>query len=230
MASRRGTDNTMPRWPSSESQLAAPLLSYLRDLHWEVYQEVQIATYGHVADLVATQGRLVWIIEAKRSLTFALIEQAERWSHYAHYVSVVCPEVYHTTAGRRLARRVLRQLGIGLFSLTEWSVEETEAPRLHRNADPTRIRQVLTESHKTFAPAGNANGLRLTPFTATCQSIADTVARQPGLTIKELLSQVNTHYQSTATARSCIAHWAAVGKIRGVRVEREAKQFRLYPA
>src|SRR3990172_7170706 len=229
MASRRGTDNAMPRWPSTEQEMAAPLLSYLRDLHWEVYQEVQIATYGHVADLVATQGRLVWILEVKRSLTFALIEQAERWTASAHYVSVVCPEVNHQNAGRQLARRTLRSLGLGLFSLTASSLEETEQPRLHRHANATRIRQVLTEAHKTFARAGNSDSLRLTPFTATCRSIADAVARQPGLTIKELLSQVNTHYQSTATARSCIAHLASVGKIRGVRVERDAKQFRLYP-
>jgi hypothetical protein len=220
----------MPPWPSTEEDLARPLIPYLRNLHWEVYQEVQISTYGHVADLVATQQHLVWILEVKRSLTFALIEQAERWTHYAHYVSVACPAVTHRTPGRQLARRTLRSLGLGLFSLTQWSLEETEAPRLHRGAHTQTIRKVLTEAHKTFAAAGNADGLRLTPFTATCRSIADAVARQPGLTIKELLTQVETHYQSTATARSCIAHWASIGKIRGVRVERDAKQFRLYPA
>lgn len=46
----------------SEVQLGKPIISWLQEMGWEVYQEVQIATYDSVADIVAKQGKLIWVI------------------------------------------------------------------------------------------------------------------------------------------------------------------------
>lgn len=44
-------------WPASEIELARPIVPWLQEMHWDVYQEVQCMMYGQVADIVAIQGR-----------------------------------------------------------------------------------------------------------------------------------------------------------------------------
>jgi len=222
---------------TSEEQLAAAVVAWLQDLKWTVYQEVQVARGDPIADIVAVQGRLVWVVECKTTLSIALMAQAAKWRIYAHYVSVAVPIPVRRPGGRRIrpnrgrafAENILRDHGIGLIDITHGEPFETIPPQLNRKPWVKQLRESLNERHLSYAPAGNAEGRRWTPFQETCDQIRREVRNTPGITLKELMGRITHHYSSSATARSCIAKWVQAGVIRGVRCERDGRIIRLYP-
>ena len=223
------------RWPANEVELAKPVIDWLTDLRWDVYQEVSLGYAMACADIVAVQNRIVWVIESKRSFTLDLIEQARSHCRYAHYISVAVP--WNSACHSRMARDVCNWLGIGVLAVRQAGypsdsprVHELDVPKLHRRAWASKFLDVLRPEHKTFAEAGNANGRRfsLSPFQQTCIAIANYVRVHPGASLKDVIDSIDTHYASTATARSCIAKWASAGKIRGVRVERDDTRLKFY--
>jgi len=224
-------------WPASEVELARPIIPWLQEMQWEVYQEVQCMMYGSVADIVAIQGRIVWAIECKRSFGFTLLEQAVGWTQFAHYVSVAVPRGrrrYHSSSRAsydgRVARAAMGLFGIGLLRVSEnGDVDTYQDPGLHRKAQVSYLRDVCHPGMQGWAAAGAATGSHWTPFGQTCRDIANHVREHPGATLTEILADVVTHYRSTSTARSCISKWAWAGKIKGVRVERDGGKLRFYP-
>lgn len=222
---------------NSEEDFAATLVDWLRDLKWEVYQEVQSHRGDSRADIVAVQGRLLWVIETKLSFSLELLWQAWQWKHWAHYVSVSVPAGMQGSKGKRMTQHFCRLMEIGLLvgrragytKLEGGEFDEEIAPRLDRKANVGPIRDTLTEEHKTYAKAGNSHGLFYSPFRATCDRVKKAVTQQPGLTMKELIDGIETHYQSTATARSSLAKWIDKGVVEGVRSERDGRFLRLYP-
>jgi hypothetical protein len=52
---------------------------------------------------------------------------------------------------------------------------------------------------------------------------------QPGIGMKELVDNIETHYSSSKTARSVLAKWIQQGVVKGVRAEFEGRALRLYP-
>lgn len=217
------------RFASSEEVLARTVVAWLIDHHWEVFQEV--AMDCGVADIVARQGPLLWVIEAKTSLGLSVIEQAHRWAGLASYRSVAVP---WTRA--RFGLDLCRMFGIGVLFVSEneeWSgyntpVREYVRPALTRRIGTT-IAKSLYETQKTWAPAGNANGSRWTPFAQTCRNVAEAVRQRPGLSVKDLIASVETHYATPASARSCVLKWAEAGYIDGVQVRREGRRIGLFP-
>lgn len=210
----------------NESELAALVVGWLHDLHWEVYQEVQLSRYGRIADIVAVQGRLTWIIECKLSLGLSVIEQAVLWTHSSHYTSVAVPATCNS-----FGEIVCKRFGVGVLRAGVLRVGggicEAVPPPLNRRALAQNIRNVLVPQQKTWATAGNANGNRWSPFAQTCHDVRLAVTRKPGLTLKELLAEVRTHYLTTATARACLVKWIRAGKVKGVRLE-GTRPIRLY--
>src|SRR3990167_6383616 len=73
----------------TEVQLAKPIIAYLEERGWDVYQEVFI--YGKVADIVATFGKLTWIVEVKTSLSLKLLEQIYGWRGKFNFLSIAIP-------------------------------------------------------------------------------------------------------------------------------------------
>ena len=73
----------------TEVDLAKPVISYLEERGWDVYQEVLI--YGKIADIVATFGKLTWIVEVKTSLSLKLLEQIYAWRGKANFISIAIP-------------------------------------------------------------------------------------------------------------------------------------------
>jgi hypothetical protein len=223
------------RWPESETELAAAIVAWLRQEQWEVYQEVQLSYGSSIADIIAVRDPVVWVIETKRSLTLEAINQAERWHYYAHLASVAVPK--RKRDGRPLAgARVCRLLGVGLLCVqppSRWQaaeVIEEQRSRFDRRSSVKRTRQALCEEHKTFAAAGNAECRRWSPWRATCEELRKSVERAPGMSLKEAIESIETHYHSQASARSSLSHWLQVGKIDGVRCERDGRYLRLYPS
>lgn len=225
------------KWPETEAELALPVVEWLEDQGWDVYQEVR-TSYGPIADIVATQGQLLWVVECKKAFGLAVLEQAEHWLPYGHYVSVAYP---HAPASRRgaLPRRVARWLGVGTLGvqklgdfggvISDFNFVH-EPPSLRRKPPCLDLlRRELNEAQRTYAPAGNAASRYWSPFRATCDAVRAYVKQHPGAPVKEVVDAVRHHYRADSTARSCLLKWAEKGKIAGVRLEREGRAARLHP-
>ena len=131
------------RGPVRETDIAKIVIGWLEQLEWECYQEVQVHSYGHIADIVAVKEPLVWVIECKQSLSLSVIEQADGWRPYAHYLSVCVPPRARgrNVPGRSMAFHLVRLLGIGLLEASEdlylgKRVHEMERPRRPVSTSP----------------------------------------------------------------------------------------------
>ncbi len=218
-----------------EEKLAEWTISWLEAQNWEIYQEVQIFSYGHVADIIAKQNKLIWVVECKLSLSLAVIEQAMEWKRLAHFVSISTLYPRASRKGRRAAKIFLRDQGIGLIEFDRIEYPRRVViksnvvikPRLNRKAFTHHIN--LTDRHKTWAKAGNADCDHWTPYQETCRDVSRIVKENPGITLKQIIEKLTKHhYASDQTARSCLLHWAKKGKIAGVRIDKDGKQWRFY--
>jgi hypothetical protein len=214
-----------------ETDLAARIVAHLRDLNYEVHQEVA------GADIVGKLGDCTWIVECKLGLGLSVLGQADKWARdgYAHFVSVATPTLKHDV-GREFAIRVLRERGIGWLSVRrhdgepareEWQypIEERIAPRLQRTAQRRRahgfanIARLLNEHTASgYAVAGSPSPRSWTPFKQTCTEIRKVLTRDAGLTVREIVERVSHHYASGASARSRISHYLTHGIIEGVEL------------
>ncbi len=221
----------MKRPEYTEADIARPIVAWLRDHRWEVYQEVSYG--GKCADIVATLGSLVMVVEVKKSLGLEVIEQAVFWTSRAHYVYVAVPRI--KSRSHQLLNKILDWQGLGLLevdarrsgNLNATDVVQRAAPPLHRKARVKKLRAVLTEDHKTYAEAGNGSK-HWTPFLATCRTLLQAVTAEPGITMKRFLDVQTTHYASKSSARSNIVRWIEAGVIEGLRIEKKGKEIRLY--
>jgi hypothetical protein len=221
----------------TEVELAAKVIAWLRDMGWEIYQEVQLHEHGGKrADIVAKRGRLLWVVECKLQFGVAVLEQARRWLHQANYVSVAC--------GGSRSNEVLDHYcaltGIGRISVPSLKVDYESVymvPRIQSEREPAlrravegRLLKALREEHKTWAPAGNADSLRWSPFQATCKALADAVKRAPGVSVKDAIAGLEHHYRCESTARACLLKWAETGSVPGVYVRRDGRKVSFWPA
>lgn len=207
---RRATTDEMNE---SEQVLASRVVCWLDDLEWDVYQEVQVASYSRIADIVAVRDGILWTLEVKRSCTLAVMEQADGWRGYAHYRSIAVPASGRHRM-RKFTTRLCQLLGIGIV-LVGSEVWEEEAPRFDRKVC-ARLRDCLRPEHRTYAPAGNATGRRWSPFRATCDAVLEFVSEHPGCAMKDLVSGIRTHYRTPASARSALRKWIAARCVPGV--------------
>ena len=177
----------------NETELAASVVSWLQEQHWEIYQEVQYGYMGRVADIVARRGDILWIIECKTSYCFCVLEQATRWP--VHYRSIAVPWA-RTPRDYRVA---LNYYQVGVLEVEHNSVEEIiDAPlcvRHHKEAK--RIVSSLIDLHKTYALAGSRSGNHLTPYKHTMIEVRKVIENNPGCTIGFLYDQLGKqHYSS----------------------------------
>ena len=197
----------------AEVDVAAPLVPWLREMEWDVHQEVSISTGGRRADIVAVRGPLVWVIEVKQRGGLALLEQGFNWVGFAHYVSIAAPRFARSVAMEMFCR----DHGIGMLSVCAGEISERIAPRLYRKALDHWLRSAICEETRTWAQAGNAMSDYFSPFRRTVRRIHDVLRAEPGLTMKELMARVDHHYASAASARGAIHQWIRLGKIKGLR-------------
>ena len=231
----RGMDRVREKDQVKETDLARKVIEWLDDQKWDCYQEVQVFPGGSIADIVAKQGPVCWVIETKMTLSLAVIGQAYEWLPWANYVSVAVP------AGKRrigFAARILKTYGIGLLKVNQyeydldWSspVSEVEHPAFRRHTGNARsyALNALNDGHKTYAEAGNNKGRHWSPFKETCLQIHRYVSLNEGCSLKDILNNVKYHYATPASARSCIPRWAEAGTIDRIKVVKEQGQWRFY--
>ena len=208
----------------SEVELGHRVSSWLADQEYELFPEVQVNSYGKIADIVARKGRLLVVVELKTRLSFRVVEQASHWIGRAHMVYIAVA----TEGQGRLMRKILDMLGIGLLVSGSLGTEEMVRPSFYRRTS-TDLKRALERANPTYAEAGNSNGKRWTPFKATCEAVLLYVQENPGARIKEIVDNVKTHYSSPKTAHSCIIGWAKEGKIPGICLKRDGHYWTVWP-
>ena len=222
-----------------ETDLAAAVVAYLRDLGWDVHQEVGFQ-YGPRADIVAVRGPVLLVVEAKTTFGLSVIAQADRWCGHANLVSVAVPRSWRGGGTHGVAANICRDWGIGVLEVmggeghrdqgqyvngqyvtADWRVEELVAPRLVRRVTSSgnTLRSKLCTETQTYAEAGNNDGKFWSPFKATVAEIHRALKERPGLTTRELVDAIKHHYHAASTARSCLPQWLRYKKIPGVRGE-----------
>ncbi|MBN1625010.1 MAG: hypothetical protein JW944_00685 [Deltaproteobacteria bacterium] len=211
----------------SEQELAKIVVSHLKDLRWEVYQEVVCP--GGVADIVAKMGNILWVIECKKSFSMSLLGQAIERTPYFHYTSIAVP--YSRRDNRKLLREFLEWKGIGCFEVYNHNYYENIStptePRLHRKARTKHIK--LYAEQKNMVDAGSSNGGYFTPFKKTCRRVQEIVRNEPGIILKDLIDKTDHHYSTVGTAKQSIRHFIDIGVIEGIKMKKDGKYLRFYP-
>lgn len=212
-----------------ETDIARPVVAWLRADGWAVYQEVTHA--GAVADIVAARDPLVWVIEVKAQLGLAVLGQAMHWLHRAHLVSVAGPAL-PVRAARVAFEALCYDRGIGVVLVDT----RYERPLVNEQREPSLVRRIvpglrasLRPEQQTHASAGNAEGARWTPWRATVRDLVETVQRRPGITLREALEGSRHHYSSSAVARASLARQIRSGLIDGLRLEQQGREVRVWP-
>ena len=207
-----------------EVDVAGFAVAYMKAQGWEVYQEVDFG--GSRADIVATQGEEIMVVEAKAAMTFALLEQAIGWKQYADRIVVVTP--LRKNVGKFALVHCLDHLQFGWWSICQESVHvEVEPPKLEAGlAD--RLRESLCDEQKNYAEAGTS-GKYWTPYKAFAKAVKEAVEKSPGLPVKEIIWRVNHHYASSSSAIANLRKGAELGWIEGVELRKVEGKMCLFP-
>lgn len=213
----------------SEAELGEAVAAWLEVQGWDVFPEVQIFSGGARADIVATRGRHVWVVECKRAFGLAVIAQADAWRRFSHLTSVAVPGARNSDS-RLFGERICKERGIGIIHPqrelpTEWhSHWGYKPPALRRKADAAELRSRLDPGHKRHRP-GNADSSYHTPFRATCERLAELVKSKTRVTIREAIDGIAHHYQSDVSARSCMRSWVRGGHVAGVALDETTRPY-----
>ena len=217
----------------TEAELAAEVVKWLEGQKYEVYQEVQVGSYGRRADIVAVMAGRIWVIETKTTLSMAVIEQAVQWVGKTHWVSVCVPATKRGHTARQFAQRVLKRFGVGIISYNDrqgWrSIQETRGD-LCRKILPhlPDLLKAHGEEFKGQLPVGSEGGGYWTPFKHTCNDLTRYVAEHQGCTMKEAIEGITHHYASDKSARGSLAHFIHDGVVEGLVLKHEEGKAKLY--
>lgn len=181
----------------TETQLASIVIDHLKQWHWEVYQEV--VGPGGRCDIIAKQGNILWAIECKLNFGFSVIEQAYNWKPYTNYVSIAVP-----ANKSRFANNVCKDYGIGILVSRREYFREIVKPKLNRKVID-RIK--LYDEQKTTLPAGSAGGGYWTDFKRTVANLINKVNEKPGIEFHKLIKELDHHYSSLGSAKSCLRNF-----------------------
>ncbi|NOS56465.1 MAG: hypothetical protein HOP37_09460 [Cyclobacteriaceae bacterium] len=211
----------------SESELAAPLVAWLQDQNWDVYQEVQFRQRGGVADIVAVRNGIVWIIETKTSYSFKVLDQASSWP--VHFRSVAVPKTFSDKRDYRVARFYYL---VGVIEISSGGrIEEIVRPPVFtKNKKAVNdYKQQLTELHKTFASAGSKSGHHLTPYKQTILEVRRVIDENPGCTIKFLYQMLGSmHYANGPSFRGNLLKALCTFENDWCRVDHSGKSAKFY--
>lgn len=221
---------------NNEAEIGAGVVGWLEEQNWDVYQEVKY--YGGIADIVAVNGYLVWVIECKKSLSLNVMDQARGWRTHFRSVAVPRPKrPYERFTAYRVAKDYFK-VGVIEVNRTEfrdefsYSVEvKVPAPlmREHHKFAKKMIEKGLVPEQKVMAKAGTKGGNYYTPYKATMMAVRRFIEKNPGCTIKEIMDDLGKmHYGSDASARSTIPKSLQTIESEWCRVDRDSRPFRFY--
>jgi len=158
--------------------------------------------------------------EVKTSFNFKVIEQALGNIQAFHYSYVCVP--YHKD--NYFQFRLCKDYGIGVLVWNQYGrfnvqedIQEKVAPKFNRHAITKHNR--LHEYQKQSLPGCASSGDRITPFKITVENMLTYVRRNPGCTMKEMMSSISHHYYSDKAAAATALRWLNKGIIKGIKVE-----------
>lgn len=208
---------------SDEATIVRAVADRLRAESWEVYFEVGGASEPR-ADIVATRGPVALVVEAKQSLSLAVIEQAMAWRARANLVAVAtwAAAPYNREKCRRGSRRefperLLGTLGIGLYAVNRpynegdpASVHFEREARWNRHKGRAPIFEHLRDGMKDVAP-GARKGY-WSEFRETVSRLVEFVRAHPGCSMKQAISGFDHHYANDKSAVACLGNmlWKGV--------------------
>lgn len=209
----------------AEVDIAQAVVKTLNEWQWEVYQEV-IGPGGR-CDIVARNKNIIWAVECKTSFGFPVLSQAYNWIKWgcAHYVSVAVP--WKTIS--EFGKQICLNYGIGILYIANSNMEEAReivSPRLYRKlAYPFE----LHEQQKNFKQAGSPGGGHWTTFKSTVNNLINTVNRNPGIEFNKLIKELDHHYSSLSTAKSCLKGFIGTKVIPELRMATVNKKLCVFP-
>jgi hypothetical protein len=206
--------------PRYETEIGSRVVAWLREMGWTVYQEVKALD----ADIVAVLGRLGWIIECKRCLNLKVIDQALKRIGWVQFVSIAIPECDRPYTFKPL----FDHYGIGVVLSNPYETREWIRLRFRRQKISSFVLDNLSPRQLDYCVAGSTGGRPWSDFKDTVEKLRQLVEANPGIPLKEALTQIEHHYSSLASAKRSLAHWIERGKVSGIRSERE-RCLRLYP-
>lgn len=211
-----------------ETELVARLVENLREDGWDVFQEVEGSHGDNRADIVAVKGDTVRIMEAKMSLSLALLAQLDHWcmTSEAHEVWAVVPAMKRRPfrgeqPARIYARHLCEKMGAGVMehSLAEnqWQEEGfiTRVKPRRFELGPSPISNKLDPEMRGIEGGGNRGG-QWTKFKATCARVREHLSSNPNSTMRDIVAGIDHHYATDASARNCLRNMIEVGNIAGV--------------
>lgn len=209
--------------PRSETEIAEKMIEHLTQNEWDVYQEVCLGRSNRAVDILAIRGRVSMAVEAKTSLSLAVIEQAYEWRHYANHCCIVTPK-----SPGAFQRRVLEWCGVGAYWVHAGGEISGPHPRpvLSRRTLPDLIASIKPE-HKHWCAAGSQHG-RYTAFGDTKRKLIDYVARHNGCLIKDAVESIKHHYSCDKTAIGTLVSWAGTKVMPEICVRKEGGKNRFF--
>lgn len=229
----------------SEPVLALRTKAWLEARGLEVYAEV-VFRDGRI-DLVGVDATRLVTVEVKVSFGIAVLEQAARWRDYATETWVAVPR--HVAQG--FGAEVCRTMNLGLFGVDAaepwerrpWNAGEDVAPVWKHSVViepvPTvphlahKLRAALFPEQRDSIPG--TNGGHATKFTRTAQRLAELVAAEPGITLKDAVGRIDHHYSTKAAAVSSLGGLLLrtgphrPGAMASIRIEGRGSKATLWP-
>jgi hypothetical protein len=205
-----------------ECEMASKVVTHLAESGFDVYQEV-MGQYG-VCDIVGVFDKITVAVECKTSFSLAVLGQAYRWRYSAHYVYVAVPA---RSAPDEFGQKICRDYGIGRLTCGQ-EIRESIRPHLFR-AKMKKTGFKLYEQQKTFCAAGSANGGHWTPFKQTVSNVISLVRQKPGIPFTDLIKEIDYHYRTPGTAKSCLRKFIDTDVIPGVETRMVDRKLCVFP-
>lgn len=220
--------------------MAEVVVNHLRSKGWTVYQEVEVFAQGERADIVATRGNELLVVECKLSLSLDLLAQAQHWLDYSPQVMVAIPKAGRASKARSCGTSILASWGVGVF---EVAPEMPHLPaRITSERPPVpsgksslskqaKLLAALHPQQEHFAAAGNAEGKRWTRWKDSVTRAKSIIDAKPGIGVNDLVRELETfHWASRASARSGLIAAAKKRIFPGVTVKQgKGGRWQFYP-
>jgi len=200
----------------NEKELAQKFVHYLSDM-FDLYFEVG------TMDIVGKSGKIVIAVEVKKHLNFKVIQQAYDNIRSCHYSYVAVPK---SSADRNsFGMKICDKLGIGVLVYNDIydshgeRVVEKVKPFFNRSPFVQYAKKLNANSWQKRAIPGAKDGETITAFSVTLEYLEIYVRRHPGCEIKNALKDIDHHYGSLSSAKSCIVGYIDSGVIKTIRRE-----------
>ena len=190
-----------------ESELAKHFIDYFKPAY-DIYQEVPAG--GGIVDIVATDGQIVIGCEVKTSFGLTVMEQAYKRRQNFHYTYICVP---YSKVNWNFRESIIRRYGIGLLVYSEdfrYKVRENVDAKINRHACTPDLKEYMKES------VAGSQSERVTVFGNTVNKIRRYLKLHGDSHIKDVLNNIEYHYNTMSTAKSSIRKWINRGIITGI--------------